>query len=53
MKTFVICFSDSNGVLEPQTMEVHASSFPDVYAKAVNLQSRFSGLVLTSISLVL
>lgn len=53
MKTFVICFSDPNGVLEPQTMEIHAFSFPDAYVKSVDFQSRFSGLVLTSITLVL
>lgn len=53
MKTFVICFSDPNGVLESQTMEIHASSFPDAYVKAVDFQSHFSGLILTSITFVL
>ena len=53
MKTFVICFSDPNGVLEPQTIEIHASSFPDAYVKAVDFRSHFLGLILTSITLVL
>lgn len=53
MKTFAICFSDPNGVLESQTMEIHASSFPDAYVKAVDFQSHFSGLILISITLVL
>lgn len=52
MKTFVISFSDPNGVLEPQTIEIHAPSFPSAYVKAVDFQSCFSGLVLTSITLV-
>lgn len=53
MKTFVICFSDPNGVLEPQTMEIHASSFFGACVKAVDFQSHFSGLILTSVTLVL
>lgn len=53
METFVICFSDPDGVLESQTMEIHAFSFPDAYAKAADFRSHFLGLVLTSITLVL
>lgn len=53
MKTYVICFSDPNGVLEPQTIEIHASSFPDAYVKSVDFRPYFVGLVLTSITLVL
>ena len=53
MKTFAICFSDPNGVLEPVIMEIYASSFPDAYVKAVDFQSHFLSLILTSITLVL
>lgn len=53
MKTYVICFSDPNGILQSQTVEIHASSFPDAYVKSVDFQSCFVGLVLTSIALVL
>lgn len=53
MKTYVICFSDPNGDLESQSVEIHASSFPAAYVKAVDYQSCFVGLILTSITLVL
>ena len=53
MKTYVICFSDPNGILYAQTIEIHATSFPDAYLKAVDYQGCFVGLVLTSITLVL
>lgn len=53
MKTYVIRFSDPNGVLESQTVEIHATSFPAAYVTAVDYQSCFVGLVLTSITLVL
>ena len=53
MKTYVICFSDPNGILNAQTIEIHATSFPDAYVKAVDYQGCFVGLVLTSITLVL
>ena len=53
MKTYVIRFSDLNGVLDTVTMKIHASSFPVAYAKAVDFQSHFANLVLTSITMVL
>lgn len=53
MKTYIIRFSDPNGVLESQTVEIHASSFPDAYVKSVDFRPYFVGLVLTSITLVL
>ena len=53
MKTYIICFSDPNGVLVSQSVEIHASSFPAAYVKAVDYQSYFVGLILTSITLVL
>ena len=53
MKTYVIRFSDPNGVLDSQSVEIHASSFPAAYVMAVDYQSCFVGLILESITLVL
>ena len=53
MKTYVICYSDPNGVLQSQSVEIHVYSFHDAYVQSVKFQSRFIGLVLTSITLVL
>ena len=53
MKTYVIRFSDPSGILESQTVEIHASSFTDAYVRAVDFRPYFVGLTLTSITLVL
>ena len=53
METYVICFSDPNGILDAQTIEIHESSFLDAYLKAVDCQRCLVGLILTSITLVL
>lgn len=53
MKTYAIRFSDPNGILEPQTVEIHASSLAAAYVQAVDFQPYFVGLTLTSITLVL